>query len=366
MAQVLLAAFLSLISCGFQALGQETAPAPTELSENSVQALLIRKVAPVYPPLARQARIQGTVVLRIVINKAGEVRDVQLVSGHPMLAPAAIEAVKQWMYQPYMKDGEAIDVSSNVQVSFKMPDEPTSGGTIAAQGGVITGVVASSTGGGIRASEAEMRAQRIQQTDPIYPPMAIRQKVQGTVVLDAQISATGAVENLMLISGHPMLTAAAIEAVKQWRYRPYVINGNPVAVTSMVRLQFILTDNDTAGVVREPTPLQAMKPNEASPGTRLPLRVRVSAGVSQGLLVSKVNPVYPEEARREHVQGIVVLQATIDREGNVTDLDLINGDPLLAPAAIEAVKQWKYRPYLLNGEAVEVHTQVQVNFVLAQ
>jgi protein TonB len=63
-------------------------------------------VAPVYPPLARQARIQGTVILKIVINKDGDVRNVQSVSGHPMLAPAAVEAVKQWKYHPYTEEGK--------------------------------------------------------------------------------------------------------------------------------------------------------------------------------------------------------------------------------------------------------------------
>jgi len=63
--------------------------------------------------------------------------------------------------------------------------------------------------------------------------------------------------------------------------------------------------------------------------------------------------------------GTVILQATISKEGSIENLQLISGHPMLAPAAIEAVKQWKYKPYLLNGEPVEVETQVQVNFTLA-
>ena len=68
--------------------------------------------------------------------------------------------------------------------------------------------------------------------------------------------------------------------------------------------------------------------------------------------------------RMQHIQGVVVLSAIIDKEGNVANVQLISGHPLLAPAAIEAVKQWKYKPYLLNGTPVEVETQVQVNFTL--
>ncbi|HUO17138.1 MAG TPA: TonB family protein [Verrucomicrobiae bacterium] len=103
----------------------------------------------------------------------------------------------------------------------------------------------------------------------------------------------------------------------------------------------------------------------AVPKIATPQRVRVSSGVVSGLLIRKVNPTYPPLARQARIQGTVILQAEISKEGNITNLQLVSGHPMLAPAAIEAVKQWKYRPYLLNGEPVEVETQVQVNFTLA-
>ncbi len=102
----------------------------------------------------------------------------------------------------------------------------------------------------------------------------------------------------------------------------------------------------------------------AVPKVAAPQRVRVSAGVTSGLLVRKVNPVYPALARQARIQGTVLLRAVISKEGSITGLQLISGHPMLAPAAIDAVKQWKYRPYLLNGEPVEVDTEVQVNFTL--
>lgn len=93
-------------------------------------------------------------------------------------------------------------------------------------------------------------------------------------------------------------------------------------------------------------------------------RVRVSEKVSQLLLSQKVSPQYPHEARKEHIQGPVVLKAEVDTSGNVQDLAVVSGHPLLAPAAIDAVKQWKYKPYLLNGQPVNVETQVTVSFTL--
>jgi len=101
------------------------------------------------------------------------------------------------------------------------------------------------------------------------------------------------------------------------------------------------------------------------PKVATPQRVRVSQGVSEGLLVHQVKPNYPALAKQARIQGSVVLQAAIGKDGSIQNLRLVSGHPMLAPAAIEAVKQWKYRPYFLNGEPVEVDTQITVNFTLA-
>jgi periplasmic protein TonB len=103
----------------------------------------------------------------------------------------------------------------------------------------------------------------------------------------------------------------------------------------------------------------------AVPKVATPQRVRVSQGVSQGLLIRRVNPTYPPLARQARIQGTVILRAVISKDGSIENLQLVSGHPMLAPAAIEAVKQWKYKPYLLNGEPVEVDTEVQVNFTLS-
>ncbi len=91
-------------------------------------------------------------------------------------------------------------------------------------------------------------------------------------------------------------------------------------------------------------------------------RVRVSQGVTKGLLIYRVEPAYPPLAKQARIQGVVVMTALIDKGGNVQNLQVVSGHPLLAPAAIEAVKQWRYKPFLLNGQPVEVETTVTVNF----
>lgn len=95
-----------------------------------------------------------------------------------------------------------------------------------------------------------------------------------------------------------------------------------------------------------------------------PQRVRVSQGVITGLLIYRIEPTYPPVARAAHIQGVVVLAAIIDKDGNIQNLQVVSGHPMLAPAAIEAVKQWRYKAFLLNGQPLEVETTVNVMFQL--
>ena len=96
-----------------------------------------------------------------------------------------------------------------------------------------------------------------------------------------------------------------------------------------------------------------------------PSRVRVSQGVVSGLAISQPKPLYPQMARMARVQGAVVLQAVISKSGAIENLRVVSGHPMLQQSALDAVRQWRYRPYLLNGEPVEVETQITVNFNLA-
>jgi protein TonB len=96
----------------------------------------------------------------------------------------------------------------------------------------------------------------------------------------------------------------------------------------------------------------------------IPQRVRISAGVTRGLLIHRVEPTYPTLAKAARVQGDVVLSAIIDGNGQITNLQLVSGHPMLVPAALTAVRQWRYKPYLLNGQPVEVETTITVIFTL--
>ena len=95
-----------------------------------------------------------------------------------------------------------------------------------------------------------------------------------------------------------------------------------------------------------------------------PQKVRVSSGVAAGNLVNRVQPQYPAIARTARIQGTVVLEATISKQGTIQNLRALSGPPMLYQSAIDAVRQWRYKPYLLNGEPVEVGTTINVVFTL--
>jgi len=92
--------------------------------------------------------------------------------------------------------------------------------------------------------------------------------------------------------------------------------------------------------------------------------LKVSQGVSQGLLIKSVPPVYPQLARQMRVQGDVELLASIGKDGSITAVKLLSGESALSHAAIDAVKQWKYKPYYLDDQPVEIQTQITVKFRL--
>ena len=110
--------------------------------------------------------------------------------------------------------------------------------------------------------------------------------------------------------------------------------------------------------------LSNLIPNEGNSPKPVLQTLKISQGVSQGLLLKKVQPTYPSTALHMRVEGSVQLLATIGKSGSITAVKVISGEPVLAQAALAAVKQWKYKPYYLNGDPVEIQTEVTINFKL--
>jgi protein TonB len=112
-------------------------------------------------------------------------------------------------------------------------------------------------------------------------------------------------------------------------------------------------DSQLSGLMASASPILP-KPSLAT--------VRISQGVSQGLLIKRVAPQYPAAAKATHTQGEVRIEATINKEGMVVNPKVLRGDAILAHAAVEAVRQWRYKPYYLDGQPVEIQTEITINF----
>jgi len=200
----------------------------------------------------------------------------------------------------------------------------------------------------------EYKLEPIAIPNIVYPPQAREQKIEGEVHANLVVSETGDVRDVRVFNGNPLLTEAVVQTVSKWKFKPVMKGGNAITVLATANCEFVVGDDNQArnGVVPE-----------LGSARERPQRLRVSGGVSSGLIAYKVPPVYPADALRAHIQGIVTLQAVISH-GRITDLHLISGPRELAPAAIAAVQQWRYKPYMFMGDEVEFETQIQVSFTL--
>jgi TonB family protein len=239
---------------------------------------------------------------------------------------------------------------------FCAPGTGQTGSSASQQAPPASGVAATNEQAASKPKPDEYRLDPVETSKAIYPPEAKEKGIQGQVVGMILVSETGSVESAHFFKGDPILAASAAEAAKTWRFKPVLKDGKPMAVVSRATFNFVLSNDihETKDVVADLDQI-----------TSLPRRVRVSSGVSQGLMLRKVSPVYPEEARRARIQGVVLLHAIISKDGDVEDLQVISGPDALVPAAMEAVRQWRYKPYLWLGRPLEVDTQIQVNFTLS-
>ncbi len=196
------------------------------------------------------------------------------------------------------------------------------------------------------------RLELIKGNKAIYPLEASEGGIQGTVWLQLLISEEGDVKNVKVVSGDPALASAAVDAVRTRKFKPYIRDGKPVEVFDRTAVEFALPGN----VIKDGVSASALPPGAA--------RIRVSQGVSQGLLLHQVAPDYPANARANHIQGSVAMRAVIGKDGRIHDLQIISGPSELVAAAQEAVEQWRYKPFLLQGEPLEIETQITVNFTL--
>lgn len=289
----------------------QAAPVPQEAGQSN----LLHSVAPKYPQAARDKHIEGPVVLEVHIDAEGHVSDAKVLSGAEELRSAALEAILQWHYSP---QAMSLPATTQVTMDFKLPKDgqpPTPTGMLTNGKRVMLQNIAVE---GLTPAARDELLQRL----PVH---------QGDIV-DAE-----AMRNVL---------------------------GKVQAFDDHLRVILLLNPSDeNSGSLRIVLPPAGAL---ATGGANPPTRIRVGGNVQQAKLISQVRPVYPQEAKAQHIQGVVRLQATLGKDGKVENLEVLEGDPILAAAALEAVRQWQYQTTLLNGDPVEVITQVDVNFTLSQ
>lgn len=192
-----------------------------------------------------------------------------------------------------------------------------------------------------------------------YPDKARQNGVQGQVTLRVDVSENGTVDRVQPLSGHPLLIPAAMAAVKKWRYKPFIRNGKPVKVSTLLPLDFAF-DQNVEEMFLDAGSLSSSTANTTSSSES----ITVPAGVMTVRLEHKVVPVYPAIARANHIEGTVLFRAIISTKGRIKQLRVVSGAHELLESAIGAVQQWRYRPYLLNGEPAEVSTEIAVSYEL--
>lgn len=304
--------------------GKSPAPPPPPKDIKDIKnPRLIRKMEPKYPEEAVKVKVEGKVVIEATTNTEGDVVEAKALHGHPLLKQAAVDAIKQWKYEPFIVKGEKKPVQFTVIVNFRLPskseDKP---------------IVLS----------AQQHPKLIKKVNPKYPPEALKAGVSGKVVIEATTNKEGDITDAVVIDGHPLLNPAALDAVRQWKYEPYLIKGVKKPVKFTVVMNFSLHKKEKTGA------------GEGKP--------MVVSSDQKPKLIKKVNPEYPEDAVKQGIQGKVVIEATTDKKGIVVEAKVIDGHPLLNKAALKALKQWEYEPYIIDGEKKAVKFTVVMNFHL--
>jgi TonB family protein len=349
---------------------------------------LIKQVDPVYPAEARKAGIEGVVIMEATTDLYGRIANVKVLRSIPALDQAAMDALKQWVYEPMVVDGKPREVTFTVTIRFNLDGhkKPAGGGV---QGGVSTGVgegqidIPGGVVGGVLSGGGKvMPPKLIKQVDPIYPEEARRARVEDIVIMEATTDIYGRVVSIKVLRGIPPLDQAAVAAVKQWVYEPMVVDGKPQGVTFTVAVRFTLDDNKkpagegvgggvaggvaggvtggvaggVAGGVMSPEELQKYEGDA----------VRAVDDIKPPKLIKGAAPVYPQVARQAQVEGMVILEVKADEQGNVVEARVLRSIPILDQAAIDAVKQWKYEPLVVDGKARKVIFTVTVRFMLKE
>jgi TonB family protein len=202
-----------------------------------------------------------------------------------------------------------------------------------------------------RVSAGVVAGNLVSKVDPVYPDIAKKAHVQGAVVLQAVIAKDGTVKELRLISGPPMLVVSAIQAVQQWKYKPYLLNGEPTEVETTINVNYTFEGSEGKAE-------QAPTVDKAGQTIQ-----HIGGGVSAPILTHQVPPEYTAEAKLAKMQGTVLVNLIVDEAGAPEYVHVLRGlSDGLDDKAVEAVRQYKFTPAMEDGKPVPVSLNIEVDF----
>lgn len=321
-------------------------PDSTNVELNTGPFKLLHRSAIIYPNEARARSISGDVVVAVSTNEQGEVIDARVVSGPELLRKPVLQSVLGWHFSTTPPLPQSFEIGVRFQPAPATQSKGPATVAVITPGGTpknwtINRIDLSALPEELRTAVAN--ALPVREGDSLGPQDMARVN-EAIKQVDSHLTAG------MNFSGDQKTSLVV------W-VLPQGVRGGVVA-----GIRGGISGGVPGGTVMPPPPPPAPLATEGS----APPRIRVGGNVQAQNLIEKVTPVYPPLARQAHIQGTVQLQAVIGKDGHITDLQVISGHPLLVPPSLEAVKQWVYRPTLLNGNPVDVITQIDVNFTLAE
>jgi TonB family protein len=207
-------------------------------------------------------------------------------------------------------------------------------------------------------------ARLIKRVEPRYPGIAAANQVDGDVVMKGTVAVDGTVKNIKVTHGLPQLVDAAVHAVSQWQYEPMRVNGVATPFEAVIVVHFHFAANAPSPTAPAPPPVEVPLPPAARAQLPPPPEgvMRISGRVMAANLESRVEAVYPADAVALDARGTVLVLATIRKTGEVSEVQVVSGPERFRDAASNAVRQWRYHPYEVDGEAVDVQTTMTLNF----
>jgi len=211
-----------------------------------------------------------------------------------------------------------------------------------------------------------LHAKLKHQVDPEYPTVGYERRAEGDNFVNVVVNENGKVQTAEAVNCATCLVVlndAAVEAVKEWEYEPTIVDGKRVPVSSWVAFRFRAREQPFIEILSSS---QSTTPTAEPPAADAPQRIQAPATDLTRFRIFQVPLNYPLKARMNNVHGEVLIHCFIDRDGTITKADVVSGHPLLAPAAMECVKQWRFKPMGVNGHPVLVETTFTVRFVIGR